>query len=417
MTRPRVVIVGSGFGGLCAAQALAKADAEVTVIDRRNHHLFQPLLYQVATAGLAPSQIASPVRTVLRKQANARVILAEVTGVDRSRRRVLMGERELAFDYLVIATGATHAYFGHEDWAPLAPGLKTLNDAVAIRRRVLSAFEAAELSEDEDERRGLLTFVIVGGGSTGVEMAGAIAELAKRALARDFRAISGEMARVVLVEAGPRVLPAFSPQSSAYAVRALHKLGVEVRLGEAVEAVEPGGVRIGGQPLAAGNVIWAAGVMASPAARWLGADADRAGRVKVGPELSLPDDQAVFVIGDVALVLEPDGHPVPGIAPAAKQEGAYVGKAIRDQIEGRGQPRPFRYRSPGSLATIGRHSAVVEMKPLRLTGIVAWLVWCLAHIYFLIGFRNRLLVSLEWLWAYFTFERGARLITAEPTNP
>ncbi|MDB5454048.1 MAG: FAD-dependent pyridine nucleotide-disulfide oxidoreductase [Caulobacteraceae bacterium] len=414
--RPRVVIVGAGFGGLSAAQALAASDVEITVVDRRNHHLFQPLLYQVATAGLSPSQIASPVRTVLRREANARVILAEVTGVDRAGKRVLMGETDLPYDFLVLATGATHAYFGHDDWAAVAPGLKTLDDAVAIRRRVLSAFERAEISRDAHEQERLLTFVVVGGGATGVELAGAVAELAKRALKQDFRAISGAVARAVLVEAGSRVLPTFDPRLSAYALRALKRLGVDVRLGAAVEDCDERGVRIGDQRLDAGAVIWAAGVKASPVAAWLGVEGDRAGRVVVGPDLSLPEDSSVFVIGDAALAIQPDGKPAPGIAPAAKQEGVYVAKLIAAAAKGGPSPRPFRYRSYGNLATIGRHAAVVEIGPVRLTGLVAWLFWSLAHIYFLIGFRNRVLVSLEWLWAYLTFERGARLITGEAAD-
>jgi NADH dehydrogenase len=416
-TRPRVVIVGAGFGGLTAAKALAKAPVDVTVVDRRNHHLFQPLLYQVATAGLSPAQIAGPVRAVLRRQANARVILGEVTGVDREHRRVLMGEADLPYDVLVIATGATHAYFGHDDWAKVAPGLKTLEDAVAIRGRVLSAFEQAELATDQAARERLLTFVIVGGGATGVELAGAIAELAKKALKTDFRAIRGCTARVVLVEAGPRLLPSFAPNLSAYAKRALEKLGVEVRLGAAVEDCDEGGVMIAGQRLAAGVVLWAAGVKASPAAAWLGAEADRAGRVIVEPDLSIPHDPAVFVIGDAALSLQKDGAPAPGVATTAKQEGKHLAKVIAARAAGRPEPPPFRYRDPGSLATIGRDAAVVQIGPLRLTGLVAWLFWSLAHIYFLIDFRSRVLVSLEWLWAYLTFERGARLITGGPAAP
>jgi NADH dehydrogenase len=357
------------------------------------------------------------VRDVLRREANAREILAEVTGVDPARRRVLMGETSLPYDFLILATGATHAYFGHDEWAAVAPGLKTLDDAVAIRRRVLSAFERAEIESDAEERRRLLTFVVVGGGSTGVELAGAIAELAKKALKQDFRAISGAMARVVLVEAGPRVLPTFVPSLSDYAGRALQRLGVEVRLGEAVEDCDASGVVIAGQRLDAGAVIWAAGVMASPVAAWLGVEGDRAGRVSVGPDLALPGDPSVFVIGDAALSIQPDGRPAPGVAPVAKQEGLYLAHLIASAVKGRPRPPPFRYRPFGSLATIGRHAAVVQIGPIRMTGLIAWLFWSLAHIYFLIGFRNRVLVSMEWLWAYLTFERGSRLITGDTANP
>jgi len=411
--RPRVVIVGAGFGGLSAAKALSKADVDLTVVDRRNHHLFQPLLYQVATAALTPAQIASPVRSVLRHQANARVILGEVTGVDLAARTVRTREAEFPYDVLVLATGATHAYFGHDEWEPLAPGLKTLDDAVAIRRRVLSAFEQAEISDDPVARARLLTFVLVGGGATGVEMAGAIAELARKALKSDFRAIAGQTARVVLVEAGPRVLPTFAESLSAYAKRALEKLGVEVQLGRAVEAVEDGGVVIAGERLEAATVIWAAGVRASPVAAWLDVPADRAGRIAVTPDLSLSGHPEVFVIGDVALAIQPNGQPAPGVAPTAKQEGAHVARTIAARAGGRTEPGPFRYRSFGNLATVGRQAAVVEIGPVKLKGFIAWLFWSAAHIYFLIGFRNRVLVSLEWLWAYLTFERGSRLITGD----
>jgi NADH dehydrogenase len=410
MTPPRVVIVGAGFGGLSAAKALAKAPAEVLVIDRKNHHLFQPLLYQVATAGLAPTQIANPIRSILGPQANARVILSEVTGVDLGRREVVLKDRRIGYDQLVLATGAAHSYFGHDDWAAAAPGLKTLDDALDLRRRILLAFERAELEQDPDERARLLTFVVIGAGPTGVELAGAIAELAQRALARDFRAIRGHMAKVVLVEAGPRVLPSFPAPLSAYAAGALEKLGVGVRLGHAVTGCDAAGVELGGERIEARTVIWAAGVKSSPAAHWTGAASDPAGRAVVAPDLSIPGAPEVFVVGDAAR-LEGARGPLPGLAPVAKQEGAYVGRLIERRLRGRRAPGPFRYLDSGALATIGRQAAVVAMGALRLTGFPAWLLWSIAHIYFLIGFRNRLAVTLDWAWAYLTFERGARLIT------
>jgi NADH dehydrogenase len=411
--RPHVIILGAGFGGLSAAKALAGADADVTLIDRRNHHLFQPLLYQVATAGLTPSQIASPTRAILRDQANVRVVLAEVDEIDVANRQVVTGARRTAFDYLVVSAGAGHAYFGHDEWARYAPGLKSLEDALRLRARVLTAMEAAETACDPAERARLLTFVVVGGGPTGVELAGAIAELVGRALARDFRAVRGAMARVLLIEAGPRLLPTFHPALSDYARKALARLGVEVRLGAAVSACDDEGVLLGDERIAAANVAWAAGVRASPIGHWLGGDADRAGRIAVQPDLSLPGAPEIFVIGDMAKVVQANGQPVPGIAPAAKQQGVYVAKVIRAAVAGRPRPGPFRYRDYGMLATIGRRAAVVQMGGLRLRGLVAWLFWCVAHIWFLIGFRNRLQVTLDWLWAYLTFERGSRLITGD----
>jgi NADH dehydrogenase len=418
--RPRVVIIGAGFAGLAAARTLADAPVDVTVIDRRNHHLFQPLLYQVATAALAPTQIASPIRTILRRQANARVVLAEVTDIDVVGRSVVTGGRRTPYDYLVVATGATHAYFGHDGWAPHAPGLKSLEDAVEFRRRILTAFEAAETACDAGERAQLLTFVVVGGGPTGVELAGAIAELARRALMQDFRAIRVIPARVLLVEAGDRILPTFDAALSAYAKRALERLGVEVRLGAAVERCDEAGVQIGGESIAARSVFWAAGVRGSPAGRWLGVPCDSAGRVIVAPDLSLANSPEVFVIGDLARVADARGKPVPGVAPAAKQQGAHAGRVISDRVlEGRATA-PFRYRDPGAFATVGREAAVASIGPMRLAGPVAWLLWSLAHVWFLIGFRNRLAVGLDWVWAYLTFERGSRLITGghegAPTN-
>jgi NADH dehydrogenase len=407
----RVVIVGAGFAGLTAAKALAKEDAfEVTVVDRHNYHLFQPLLYQVATAGLSPADIASPIRSILRRQANARVVLAEVSGIDLARREVLAEGRRLPYDHLLIATGARHAYFGHDDWARYAPGLKRIDDATYLRRRILLAFEKAELEEDEAERRALLTFVVVGGGPTGVEMAGAIAELAKKALAAEFRAIDPGSTRVVLIEAGVRLLAPFDPALSEEARLSLEELGVEVWLGRSVAGCDSAGVSLGADRIDAATVIWAAGVMASPAGEWLCADTDRAGRVKVLPNLSLPGHPEIFVLGDTATVADVQGQPLPGIAPVAKQQGAYVAGLLAARIRGEEKP-PFRYRDLGTMATIGRKRAVVQMGRLKASGYVAWLLWSVAHIYFLIGFRNRLSVVLNWSWNYLTFQRGTRLIT------
>jgi NADH:quinone reductase (non-electrogenic) len=409
-TRPRVVIIGAGFGGLSAAKRLAKAPVDVTVIDQHNYHLFQPLLYQVATAALSPSDIAAPIRSVLRDQANAKVMLAQVSGVDLAQRAVIAEGRRIPFDTLVIATGAQHAYFGHDDWADFAPGLKTIDDATYLRRRILLAFEKAETEPDPAERRRLLNFVIVGGGPTGVEMAGAIAELAKRALAADFRAIDPRAARIVLVEAAPRLLTSFDPALSETARRSLEQLGVEVRLGAGVTACDGAGVTVGDERIAARTVMWAAGVMASPVAQWLGAQADHAGRVKVKPDLSVPGHPNIFVIGDVASAAGADGKPLPGVAPVAKQQGQYVANLVRARLAGK-SVAPFRYRDVGALATIGRKSAIAQFGRIKLKGFVGWLLWSVAHIYFLIGFRNRLVVATNWLWNYVTFQRGTRLIT------
>jgi NADH:ubiquinone reductase (H+-translocating) len=410
--QPRVVIVGGGFAGLSAAAGLARAPVEVTLIDRRNYHLFQPLLYQVATAGLAPSQIASPIRAILRRQSNATVFMEKLVGIDREAREVVTQDRRLKFDYLIVATGARHAYFGHDEWEPFAPGLKKIEDATLIRQRVLGAFEKAESLPCSSDRRSLLTFVVIGGGPTGAEMAGAIAELARTAIARDFRNIDPASARIVLVEAGPRILPSFSEAASASAERQLERLGVEVMTGRPVTDCDAGGITIGGvERVASASVVWAAGVAASQAAKWLNADKDKAGRVLVGPDLTLPGDPNIFVIGDTALVVSEEGVPVPGVAPAAKQMGHYVARTIRLRLAGGAPQARFRYRDYGNLATIGRRAAVAEFGRLRLTGLVAWLVWSFAHIYFLIGFRNRIGVLLDWAWAYVTFERGSRLIT------
>jgi NADH dehydrogenase len=416
MARPHIVIVGAGFGGLSAAHALSGADADVTVIDRRNYHLFQPLLYQVATAGLSPAQIASPIRAILRHAANVRVVLGRVTGVDKERRTVTLEDRTVAYDQLVIATGARHAYFGHDEWEGVAPGLKKIDDATMIRRRILQAFEHAEVSADPAARQRLLTFVVIGAGPTGVEMAGAIAELARVALRHDFRTINPTEARIVLVEAGPRVLAAFPPVLSAAAQRSLENLGVEVRLGTAVTQCDDKGVTIGAERLEAATIIWGAGVAASSAATWLAAEKDRAGRVVVGANLTVPGHPEIFVIGDTAQAMGADGKPLPGLAPVAKQQGAYVARVLRARLAGKPAPGPFRYRNFGTMATIGRRAAVADFGWIRFDGTIAWLLWGLVHVSFLIGFRNRLVVMLDWMWSYVTFQSGARLITGPGTH-
>ncbi len=411
--RTKVVIVGAGFGGLFATRCLRGADVDITLIDRHNYHLFQPLLYQVATAGLAPSDVAWPIRGIVRTQQNVTVVLGEVIGVDTDAREIITSDHRMRYDYLVLASGARHAYFGHEDWEPHAPGLKSIDDATAIRRRILMAFERAEMTFDPAERARLLNFVVVGAGPTGVELAGTIAELARRTLAADFRRIDSRSARIILVEAGPRVLPAFTEKLSTYAQRALDELGVEVMLGNAVTACNAHSVTIGGSEIPTSTVLWAAGVAASPASVWLRAESDRAGRVLVQADLSAPGHSDVFVIGDTAAVMDSAGDLVPGIAPAAKQQGRYVARVIRARVEGKLAPVAFRYRNLGKLATIGRKSAVIELPFLRLSGRLAWWLWGVAHIYFLIGVRSPITVASNWLWQYVTYARGARLITGE----
>jgi NADH dehydrogenase len=410
--RPHVVILGGGFAGLTCARALRSAPVRITLVDRSNHHLFQPLLYQVATASLSPAEIASPIRSILRRQSNVQVWLGEVEEIDVERRSVRLRDGALSYDYLVVATGATHAYFGHDDWAPHAPGLKTVDDALEIRRRFLLAFEAAEREADPEARRRLLTFVIVGGGPTGVELAGAMAEIARQVMPRDFRSIDTTTTRILLLEGGPRILGGYPPSLSERAQRQLERLGVEVRTGALVTGIEPGEVRIGEERIEAGNVFWAAGVAASPLGARLGAPLDRAGRVRVEADLSIPGRPEVFVAGDLAAV-EQDGAAVPGVAPAAMQMGRHVARMIRRDLEGRAR-EPFRYFDKGNLATIGRAAAVAEIAGLRLSGLVAWLVWVFVHILYLIGFRNRLLVMIQWAWAYLTYQRGIRLITGHP---
>jgi NADH dehydrogenase len=411
--RPHVVIVGAGFGGLSAATALARAPVDVTVIDRQNHHCFQPLLYQVATAALSPAEIAWPIRAILRHQRNATVLMAEVTGIDTANRQVQTTSAAIPYDQLVVATGATHSYFGHDDWAQFAPGLKRIEDATRIRRSILLAFERAELTNDEAERSRLLTFVIIGAGATGVEMAGAIAEIARYTIAMDFRRIDPRTAQIILIEAGPRVLPALSDDLSKYASESLIKMGVDVRTDTRVTGCDERGVDLANGRIDAGTIIWAAGVVASPAARWLNAEHDRAGRVLVKNDLSVPGHPNVFVIGDSATVNDESGKPVPGVAPAAKQMGAYVGKLIAARITGQSLP-PVRYRHAGDLATIGRRAAVVSIGKVHLKGFLGWLFWGVVHIYFLIGLRRRFVVAINWLWDYLTFQRGARLITEVP---
>jgi NADH:ubiquinone reductase (H+-translocating) len=411
-TKPhRVVVVGAGFGGLEATYRLAGAPVSITLVDRRNHHLFQPLLYQVATASLATSEIAWPIRYLLRGRPEVTTLFATVSGVDAEGKRVLLDDGEaLPYDTLVLATGARHAYFGHDEWEPFAPGLKTLEDATTLRRRILVAFERAERETDPQRRAALLTFVIVGAGPTGVELAGTIAELAQDTLPPDFRNIDTQKARVVLIEAGPRVLAGFADDLSAYAQRSLESIGVEVVLGQAVTECSADGVVYGGKILQAKTLIWAAGVRASPAAEWLGASTDRAGRLQVQPDLTVPDHPDIFAIGDTILIAGPDGKPVPGIAPAAKQQGRYVAETIRARLRGDKLP-PFRYQHAGSLAQIGKRKAVIDFGRFKLRGALAWWIWGIAHIYFLIGLRHRLSVALSWLWIYTRDQRAARLIT------
>lgn len=411
--RPRVVIVGGGFGGIEAAKALRRAPVDVTLVDRQNHHCFQPLLYQVATAALTSPDVAWPIRGIVGSQRNTTVQMAEVTAIDRRARVVHAGPASWTYDYLVVATGSNHSYFGHGEWSKDAPGLKTIEDAVYIRRRLLLAFERAEVATDPEEQRRLTTFVIVGGGPTGVELAGAVAELARHTLPRDFRRIDPQRARIILLEAGPRLLPSFPEHLSDHAVRALARKGVEVRLDEKVEDVDTDGVRTSEERIGTDAVIWAAGVRASPAGDWLGAPRDKSGRVPVQPDLALAGDPRVFVIGDTAAVVDEEGKPVPGIAPAAKQMGQYVAGVIRARVEGRAAPGPFRYRHQGDLATIGRRSAVVKLGRLELTGTLGWLFWSLVHVYFLIGTRNRLGVAFDWVWNYLTYQRRSRLITLD----
>ncbi|MGI6245768.1 MAG: NAD(P)/FAD-dependent oxidoreductase [Pseudochelatococcus sp.] len=410
--RHHVVVIGAGFGGLHLVHRLSGAGVRVTLIDQRNHHLFQPLLYQVATTILATSEIAWPIRRLFRDRKEVSTLLARVVGVDTARRVVELEDGDsVGYDTLVVATGARHAYFGHDEWETVAPGLKTLEDATTIRRRLLLAFERAEREPDPAKREALLTFGVIGAGPTGVELAGIIAELAKQTLWQEFRNIDTRKARVMLIEAGPRVLAAFPEDLSTYAAEALKKRGVELRLGQPVSDCTGEGLRIGDEFIPCRTSVWAAGVAASPAAGWLGVEGDRAGRVPVRPDLTLADRPEIFVIGDTAAVKAPDGGPVPGIAPAAKQQGEYVARLIRARLAGERAPEPFHYRHQGNLATIGKGAAVVHMGRLRLRGGLAWWVWGIAHIFFLIGTRSRAAVAWSWLWSYLTGQHSARLIT------
>lgn len=410
--RPHVVIIGAGFGGLTAARALAKAPVDITLIDQHNYHLFQPLLYQVATAALSPAQIAQPIRAIIRKQKNCITELGEVTGIDTTRQIVLGHSSEIPYDYLIVATGATHDYFGHTHWKKTAPGLKSIDDATHIRRRILQAFEQAETSDDENLRRALLTFTVVGAGPTGVEMAGAIAELARHTLKGEFRRIDPASARIILAEAGPRVLAAFPEKLSHEALKDLEKIGVEVKTGHAVSSCEPHEVIIGEDIIPCHTIIWAAGVKASPAALWLEAKVDKAGRVIVQPNYSLSSQPNIFVIGDTASLTDAAGNLVPGLAPAAVQAGNYVAEVIHKQVTNKTSPAPFKYFDAGTMATIGRGKAIALIRGFAFGGFMAWWTWGIIHIMPLIGFRNRIIVGLDWLWSYFTNARGARLITA-----
>ena len=427
---PRIVIVGAGFGGLNAARALAKAPVKITIIDRRNYHTFQPLLYQVATAGLSPGEIAEPVRAILRSHKNVEVLMAEVTGFDLDRRIVETADANMSYDYLIVAAGASHAYFGHDEWETLAPGLKTIEDALEIRRRVLLAFELSERESAAGQASGPINFVVVGGGPTGVELAGTLAEISRHALAHEFRSIDPARTHLLLVEGGPRVLPAYTEDLSHSAQRQLQHLGVEVRTSAMVTQIEPGAVYVGDSRLPATVILWAAGVAASPLGRKLGAAVDRAGRVLVRPDLSVPGHREVFVIGDLAAAKDEQGRMLPGVAPVAIQQGRFVAKIIRSETaaslsrrplaaqgENAGARPPFHYWDKGSIATIGRAAAVAEFGKIHISGFIAWLSWLFVHIFFLIGFRNRLLVLIQWAWSYVTYERGARLITGSTSLP
>jgi NADH dehydrogenase len=409
---PKVVIVGAGFGGLAAAKRLAGKRVDVTLIDRRNHHLFQPLLYQIATAALSPADIAAPIRSIVSGARNVRVVLDEVVGVDSAKRRVSLTRGDpLDYDWLILATGARHSYFGRDAWSEHAPGLKSIEDALDIRRRVLLALELAETEADPQRREALLTFVVIGGGPTGVEMAGAIAELARRSVSKDFRSITPQCSKVLLIEAGPRILPSFPHRLGSVAERDLRELGVDVRIGSTVERIQADRVTAGGVAIPAHTIVWAAGVQASPAAHWLGVEHDRNGRIFVEPDLHVPGHNHIFAIGDTASAQSAKGQALPGVAPVAKQQGQYVADRILGRRNG-----PFRYRDFGNMATIGRKRAVIDWGGTCSTGLFAWLIWSLAHILFLVGFRSRLTVSVQWLWSYLTYQRSARLITGETSR-
>ena len=413
---PHVVIIGGGFGGLMAARKLARSPVRITLIDRKNHHTFQPLLYQVATAGLSPGEIAAPIRWILRSRPNIQVLLAEVEDFDLSRRVVKISNEEIPYDYLIVAAGATHAYFGHDEWEPLAPGLKTIEDALELRRRILLAYELAERRSASGEDELPLNFVVVGGGPTGVELAGTLAEIARRVLANEFRSIDPKRTRILLLEGGPRILPAYPEDLSQSAVDQLQRLGVEVQTSSLVTGIEPGAVRMGEARMPAAVILWAAGVAASPLGKKLGVPVDRAGRVLVNPDLSIAGHPEVFVIGDLATLKDDHGKLLPGVAPVAMQEGTATAKNIQRDL--RHEPRQnFHYVDKGSLATIGRAAAVADFGKFHVSGFIAWLSWLFIHIFFLIGFRNRIIVLIQWAWSYFTYERGARLITGDTRLP
>jgi NADH dehydrogenase len=415
-TMPRVLIVGAGFGGLQAARRLARYPVRITLVDQRNYHTFQPLLYQVATAGISPGEIAAPVRQILRNQDNIEVLLGEVLGFDLEKRIARLADLEISYDYLIVAAGASHAYFGHDEWEPMAPGLKTIEDALEIRRRVLLAFELAERHAASGEGQVQLNFVVIGGGPTGVELAGTLAEIARHALAHEFRSIDPRRSRILLIEGGPRVLPAYVEDLSRSAEKQLQHLGVEVRTSAMVTGVEPSAVLVGQTRIPAAVILWAAGVAASPLGKSLGVPLDRAGRVLVNPDLSIPGHREVFVIGDLASLKDKDGKLLPGVAPVAMQEGVATAINIGREVEGK--PRQdFHYLDKGSLATIGRAAAVAQIGKVHISGFIAWLAWLFIHVLFLIGFRNRLLVMIQWAWSYVTYERGARLITGDQTLP
>lgn len=415
-SKPRVVIVGGGFGGLLAARTVARNPVQVTLIDRQNFHTFQPLLYQVATAGLSPGEIAAPIRWILRRRRNVEVLMSEVQDFDLSRKVVKLPDGEVAYDYLIVASGASHAYFGHDEWEPFAPGLKTIEDALEIRRRVLLAFELAERQAADGKEQVQLNFVVVGGGPTGVELAGTLAEIARRALANEFSSIDPRKTRIVLLEGGPRILPAYPEDLSRSAEEQLRRLGVEVHTSAMVTGIAPGAVQMGKTRWPAAVILWAAGVAASPLGKKLGALVDRAGRVMVNPDLSLPGHPEVFVIGDLAALQDEQGKWLPGVAPVAMQEGKATAHNIAAEL--RGEPRKnFHYFNKGNLATIGRAAAIAEFGKIHISGFVAWLAWLFIHIFFLIGFRNRIIVLVQWAWSYFTYERGARLITGDKRLP
>ncbi len=413
-TKTKVVIIGAGFGGLNAAKSLRKHNVSVTIIDQYNYHLFQPLLYQVATAGLSPADISVPIRHVLSKQKNCQVLMATVNDIDLDNKIVITDSQNIPFDYLIVATGAKHSYFGHDDWQQFAPGLKNLDDATAIRRKILSSFEQAEMAQDNEQRKQLMTFCIIGGGPTGVEMAGAIAELAKKSLAKDFKNINPSESKIILLEGGDRILNSFPEKLSLKAKKQLKRLGVEVKTNSMVVDCNKEGVHIKNEPvILCDNIIWAAGVKASSANQWLGVNGDKFGRVKVNGDLSLPNNENIYVIGDTALSLDENGNSVPGVAPAAKQMGKYVAKTITNKILNKKPQKDFKYKDYGNLATIGRKSAVADFGKFTLSGFSAWFMWSFAHVMFLIGFRNRMSVMLNWAWHYFSFNRGARLITGK----